>query len=75
MPCTVVWWMLGMLHYAYKECSQESSWLCWAYVTLSSLQTIIVEIKANLNNCPLPHGSSDINEPKLKMQSHLPQNM
>ena len=34
------------------------------YVTLSSLQTIIVEIEAHLNHRPLTYVSSDLNEPE-----------
>ena len=42
-----------------------------AYVTLASLQTIIVEIKAHLNNRPLTYVSSDLNEPEPLIPSHL----
>ena len=41
------------------------------YVTLSSLQTLIVEIEAHLNNRPLTYVSSDLNEPEPLTPSHL----
>ena len=42
-----------------------------AYVTLPSLQTLVVEIKAHLNNRPLTYVCSDLNEPQPLMPSHL----
>jgi len=42
-----------------------------AYVTLSSLQTIIIEIEAHLNNRSLTYVSLDLNEPEPLTPSHL----
>ena len=41
------------------------------FVTLSSLQTLIVEMEAHLNNRSLTYVSSDLNEPKPLTPSHL----
>ena len=41
------------------------------FVTLSSLQTLIVEMEAHLNNQSLTYVSSDLNEPKPLTPSHL----
>ena len=42
-----------------------------AFVTLSSLQTLIVEIEAHLNIQPLTYVSSESNEPEPLTPSHL----
>jgi len=42
-----------------------------AFVTLSSLQTLIVEIEAHLNNRRLTYVSSELNEPEPLTPSHL----
>lgn len=42
-----------------------------AYVTLASLQTLVVEIEAHLNNRPLTYVSSELNEPEPLTPSHL----
>jgi len=41
------------------------------FVTLSSLQTLVVEIEAHLNNRPLTYVSTDSNEPTPLTPSHL----
>ena len=41
------------------------------FVTLSSLQTIIVEIEAHLNNRPITYVSSESNEPDPLTPSHI----
>jgi len=41
------------------------------HVTLSSLQMIIVEIEAHVNNRPLTYVSSDISDPEPLTPSHL----
>jgi len=41
------------------------------FVTLSSLQTLVVEIEAHLNNQPLTYVSTDSNEPTPLTPSHL----
>ena len=41
------------------------------FVTLSSLQTLIVEIEAHLNNRPLTYIGTDLNEPTPLTPSHL----
>jgi len=45
--------------------------LGWRFVTLSSLQTLIVEIEAHLNNRPLTYVSTDLHEPTPLTPSHL----
>ena len=42
-----------------------------AYVTLTSLQTVIVEIEAHLNNRPLTYVNTELNEPEPLTPSHL----
>lgn len=41
------------------------------FITLSSLQTIIVEIEAHLNNRPLTYVSSESNDPDPLTPSHI----
>ena len=41
------------------------------YATLSSLQTIIVEVEAMLNDCPLTYIPSDISDPEPLTPAHL----
>ena len=42
-----------------------------AFVTLSSLQTLIVEIETHLNNRPLTYASTDHNDPEPLTPSHI----
>jgi len=71
IPCRAPWYggywerLIGLTKNALKKT------LGRAYVTLSSLQTIIVEIEAHLNNRPLTYVSSDLNEPEPLTPSHL----
>lgn len=41
------------------------------HATLESIQTIIVEVKALLNDRPLTYTSSDINDPEPITPAHL----
>lgn len=41
------------------------------HATMESLQTIIVEVEALLNDCPLTHSSPDISNPEPITPSHL----
>ena len=42
-----------------------------AFITLDSLQTVIVEIEAHLNNRPLTYVNSELNEPEPLTPAHL----
>ena len=57
--CTVVWWLLGMPNWPYKSSSQEV--LGRAFVSLATLQTMVIEIDAHLNNRPLSSEIDDLN--------------
>ena len=71
IPCRAPWYggywerLIGLTKSAIKKTLGRS------HVTLSSLQTIIVEIEAHLNNRPLTYVSSDLNEPEPLTPSHL----
>ena len=71
IPCCAPWYggywerLIGLTKNALKKA------LGRAYVTLPSLQTIVVEIEAHLNNRPLTYVSSDLDEPEPLTPSHL----
>jgi len=71
IPCHAPWYggywerLIGLTKNALKKV------LGRVYVTLSSLQTIIVEIEAHLDNRPLMYVSSDLNEPEPLTPSHF----
>ena len=71
IPCRAPWYggywerLIGLTKNALKKA------LGRAYVTLPSLQTIVVEIEAHLNNRPLTYVSSDLDEPEPLTPSHL----
>ena len=71
IPCRAPWYggywerLVGLTKNALKKT------LGRAYVTLPSLQTLIVEIEAHLNNRPLTYVSSELNEPEPLTPSHL----
>ena len=71
IPCRAPWYggywerLIGLTKRALKKTIGR------AYVTLSALQTLIVEIEAHLNNRPLTYVSSDLNEPEPLTPSHL----
>jgi len=71
IPCHAHWYggywkcLIGLTKNAFKKTVGH------AHVTLSSLQTIIVEIESHLNNRPLTYVSSDLNDPEPLMPSHL----
>ena len=67
-PCCAPWYE-GYWEHLTKNALKKT--LGRAYVTLSSLQTIITEIEALLNNRPLTYVSSDLNEPELLTPSYL----
>ena len=41
-----------------------------AYVNLVTLQTVITEVEATLNDCPITYLSDDISDPELPTQLH-----
>ena len=45
--------------------------LGWTHATLESLQTIVVEVEAVLNNRPLTHTSSEVTDAVPIIPSHL----
>ena len=71
IPCRAPWYggywerLIGLTKNVLKKA------LGRAYVTLPSLQTIVVEIEAHLNNRPLTYVSSDLDEPEPLTPSHL----
>ena len=71
IPCRAPWYgghwecLVGLTKSALKKT------LGCAFVTLSSLQTLIVEIEAHLNNWPLTYVSSELYEPEPLTPSHL----
>ena len=71
IPCRAPWYggywerLVGLTKSALKKM------LGRAYVTLPSLQTLIVEIEAHLNNRPLTYVSSELNDPEPLTPSHL----
>ena len=71
IPCRAPWYggywerLVGLTKNSLKKT------LGRAFVTLSSLQTLIVEIEAHLNNRPLTYVSSELNEPEPLTPSHL----
>ena len=71
IPCRVPWYggywerLVGLTKNALKKT------LGRAYVTLISLQTVIVEIEAHLNNRHLTYVSTEMNEPEPLTPSHL----
>ena len=71
IPCRAPWYggywerLVGLTKNALKKT------LGRAFITLSSLQTLIVEIEAHLNNRPLTYVSSESNEPEPLTPSHL----
>jgi len=71
IPCRAPWYG------GYWECligltkSSLKKTLGRRFVTLSSLQTLITEIEAHLNNRPLTYVSTDLHEPTPLTPSHL----
>jgi len=71
IPCRAPWYggywerLIGITKNALKKALGRS------FVTLSSLQTIVVEIEAHLNNRPLTYVSSDLDEPQPLTPAHL----
>ena len=71
IPCRTPWYggywerLVGLTKQALKKT------LGRAHVTLPSLQTLVVEIEAHLNNRPLTYVCSDFNDPQPLMPSHL----
>ena len=71
IPCRAPWYggywerLIGLTKRALKKT------LGRAHVTLSSLQTLVVEIEAHLNNRPLTYVTSDLDEPDPLTPSHL----
>ena len=71
IPCRAPWYggywerLVGLTKNALKKT------LGRAYVTLPSLQTLVVEIEAHLNNRPLTYVTSELNEPEPLTPSHI----
>ena len=71
IPCRAPWYggywerLVGLTKQALKKT------LGRAHVTLPSLQTLVVEIEAHLNNRPLTYVCSDFNDPQPLTPSHL----
>ena len=71
IPCHAPWFggywerLVGLTKNALKKT------LGCAFIILASLQTLIVEIEAHLNNRPLTYVSSKLNEPEPLMPAHL----
>ena len=67
--CTLVWWVVGAPYRVnedvFEEDSEESKNLS------SCLQTLIVEVEAILNDRPLTHVSSDIEDAEPLTPAHL----
>ena len=57
--------LIGLTKTCYKE------FLGRAFVSLSTLQTIVVEIEAHLNNRPLIYVSSEFDDPDPLTPAHL----
>ena len=58
-----------MPYWANKDCTKEGTWTDICH--LSSLQTIIVEIKAMLNDRPITYVPSDVSDPEPLTPAHL----
>lgn len=71
IPCHAPWFggywerLVGLTKNALKKT------LGCAFIILASLQTLIVEIEAHLNNRPLTYVNSKLNEPEPLMPAHL----
>ena len=58
-------WIIGLTKFTLKKTLGRT------HATLESIQTIIVEVKALLNDRPLTYTSSDINDPEPITPAHL----
>ena len=67
--CSLVWWLLGGTNRIHQIQLEEDFGRTPA--TLESLQKIVVEVEALLNDCPLTNSSSDIGNPEPISLSHL----